>query len=228
MRRIAAWTNLSETTFVLPPSVPKADYRLRIFTPRGETPFAAHPTIGSAHAVIEHGLVSNSADSLVQECGVGLLRLTVERRGTEQMIFVDAPVAQFSDVDAVHLDTISLAVDANPRKDTPPQIVDVGPRWLIMDLGLGDAVQALYPHMEQIACISASLRIAGITVFGRSTDPKVAVQVRSFAPIAGILEDPVCGSANACVAAYLDHWGVRFSGKLEYVASQGRELGRDG
>jgi hypothetical protein len=123
---------------VLPPSVPKADYRLRIFTPRGETPFAGHPTIGSAHAVIEHGLVSNSADSLVQECGVGLLRLTVERRGTEQMIFVDAPVAQFSDVDAVHLDTISLAVDANPRKDTPPQIVDVGPRWLIMDLGLGD------------------------------------------------------------------------------------------
>lgn len=228
MQSIAAWTNLSETTFVLPPSVRHADYRLRIFTPRGEIPFAGHPIIGSAHAVIEHGLVSNSADSLVQECGVGLLRLTVERRVTEQMIFVDAPGATFADVDAAHLDMIPLALDAHPRQDTPPQIVDVGSRWLIIDLGSGDAVQALHPNMEQIAHVSASLGIAGITVFGRSTDARTAVQVRSFAPLAGILEDPVCGSGNACVAAYLDRWGVRFAGKLEYVASQGRELGRDG
>jgi PhzF family phenazine biosynthesis protein len=228
MQRIAAWTNLSETTFVLPAPVSTADYQLRIFTPRGEIPFAGHPTIGSAHAVMEQGLRSQTVDSLVQECGVGLVRLTVEGQAAEQMIFFDAPAAKFSDVDAVHLEAIPFALAASPRQDAPPQIVEVGPRWLIVDLGSGDAVQALRPQMEQIVRLSESLRIAGITVFGRSVDPKAAVKVRSFAPIAGVLEDPVCGSGNASVAAYLDHWGVRFDGALEYVASQGRELGRDG
>lgn len=228
MQRIAAWTNLSETTFVLPPSVPNASYRLRIFTPRCEVPFAGHPTIGSAHAVVEQGLVSNTASSLIQECRAGLLRLTIERQAGETMIFVDAPVATLRDVDAVSLDAIPQALGVSPREGTIPQIVDVGPRWLIVDLAAGDVVRTLQPSLEQIARLSDSLRIAGITVFGRTNDARSALKVRSFAPIAGVSEDPVCGSGNASVAAYLDHWGIRFAGKLEYVASQGRELGRDG
>ena len=228
MQRIAAWMNLSETTFVLPPSVPNASYRLRIFTPRGEVPFAGHPTIGSAHAVIEQGLLSNTDSSLIQECGAGLLRLTIERKASETMIFVDAPIAKFQDVDEASLVLIPRALGVNPRGGTLPQIVDVGPRWLIVDLGASDIVQTLKPNLEQIAYLSESLRIVGITVFGRDNDSLSALKVRSFAPIAGIAEDPVCGSGNASVAAYLDHWGIRFSGKLEYIASQGRELGRDG
>jgi PhzF family phenazine biosynthesis protein len=228
MQRIAAWTNLSETTFVLPPSGPNVTYRLRIFTPRGELPFAGHPTIGSAHAVIEHGLVSDTASSLVQECGAGLLRLTIERQGTERMIFVDAPLAKLQDVDAVSLDAIPRALGARPREETIPQIVDVGPKWLIVDLGTSDIVQNLKPNLEQITHLSESMRIVGITVFGRTGDSKEILKVRSFGPIAGVFEDPVCGSGNASVAAYLDHWGIRFSGKLDYIASQGREIGRDG
>ena len=228
MQRIAAWMNLSETTFVLPPSVPNASYRLRIFTPRGEVPFAGHPTIGSAHAVIEQGLLSNTDSSMIQECGAGLLRLTIERRASETSLFVDTPIAQFQDVDEASLNLIPRALGVNPQGDTLPQIVDVGPKWLIVDLGVSDIVQTLKPNLEQIAYLSESLRIVGITVFGRDNDSLSVLKVRSFAPIAGIAEDPVCGSGNASVAAYLDDWGIRFSGRIEYIASQGRELGRDG
>jgi PhzF family phenazine biosynthesis protein len=228
MQRIAAWTNLSETTFVLPPSVPSADYRLRIFTPRGELPFAGHPTIGSAHAVLEQGMVSAAADSLVQECGAGLLKLTVERQETEKRIFVEAPQAAFREIGAAHLDELVLALGAQPQKGSHPRIVNVGPKWLIVDLGAGEVVHALTPNLEQVSRLSAALDITGITIFGQSTDPQSRLTVRSFAPIAGVPEDPVCGSGNACVGAYLDHARISFSGKLEYVASQGRELGRDG
>jgi PhzF family phenazine biosynthesis protein len=94
MQRLAAWTNLSETTFVLRPTAAGADYRLRIFTPRSELPFAGHPTVGSAHAVLEAGLVPADATRLVQECRAGLLPLRVERDGSARRIFVRVPEAR--------------------------------------------------------------------------------------------------------------------------------------
>jgi PhzF family phenazine biosynthesis protein len=220
MQRVAAWTNLSETTFVLPPSSPAADYRLRIFTPRAELPFAGHPTIGSAHAVIEAGIVKPKGGRLRQECGAGILELQVDG----DTLWLDSPSATetaFSDVPALEK---MLGAKAKGK----PSIINVGPRWLVAELADAKAVAALVPDMQTLADLSNRLSIGGVTVYGASSDGSSAVHVRSFAPAHGIPEDPVCGSGNISVAAYLQlsGQGTRFG--TGYVARQGMQLGRDG
>ena len=208
MQRIAGWTNLSETTFLLKSD--KADYRLRIFTPRQELPFAGHPTIGSAHAALESGFVSRKS-SLKQECGAGILDLTVE----DNWIYVRAPQPKLTRLE----------------KRTPwgeALRVDVGPVWIVAELEDAAALAALEPDMAAIAELSRSLEATGVTLFARAEDGRSEIQVRSFAPLHGVPEDPVCGSGNISVAAYL-----RFLGKIEdlgspYLARQGMQLGRDG
>jgi PhzF family phenazine biosynthesis protein len=222
MQRVAAWTNLSETTFVLPPSSPAADYRLRIFTPRAELPFAGHPTIGSAHAVLEAGIVKPNNGRLRQECGAGILDLQVDG----DTLWLDSPLATdtaLSDSDVRELEKI-LKVKA---KNTP-LIINVGPRWLVAELADSAAVDALSPDMQILTELSNRLSIGGVTVYGAASDGNSAMHVRSFAPAHGIAEDPVCGSGNISVAAYLQKsgQGKRFGDR--YVARQGMQLGRDG
>ncbi|HTP60735.1 MAG TPA: PhzF family phenazine biosynthesis protein [Burkholderiales bacterium] len=219
MQRIAAWTNLSETTFLLPPSSAAADYRLRIFTPRAELPFAGHPTIGSAHAVIEAGIVKPKGGKLRQECGAGVLDLEVDGA----TIWLDAPPATDTPVDAVDLDFLEKILKA--KSTGVPRIMNVGPRWLIADLGGAGEVAALAPDMAALAELSNRLSIGGVTVYGTATDGRSAVHVRSFAPAHGIPEDPVCGSGNISVAAYLMATG---RSRANYVARQGMQMGRDG
>ena len=217
MQRIAGWTNLSETTFVLPPSAGGADYRLRIFTPRAELPFAGHPTIGSAHAVLEAGIAKPKNGLLKQECGAGILALEVEG----DTLWLDSPQATDSAVGEISvLDEILTA-----KIKGTPRIVNVGPRWLIAELADAKAVAALSPDMAAIAELSNRLQIGGITVYGETGAADAAIHVRSFAPAHGIPEDPVCGSGNISVAAYLRKAG-RFG--RGYVARQGMQLGRDG
>jgi PhzF family phenazine biosynthesis protein len=220
MQRVAAWTNLSETTFVLPPTTPAADYLLRIFTPRFELPFAGHPTIGSAHAVLEAGIVKPKNGRLKQECGAGVLELQVEG----DTLWLDSPKASespFSEVAA-----LERMLGAKARGT--PLIMNVGPRWLVAELANAEAVGALNPDMPALAELSNRLSIGGVTVYGAASDGKSALHVRSFAPAHGIPEDPVCGSGNISVAAYLKGSGQagRFGGR--YVARQGMQLGRDG
>lgn len=228
MQRIAAWTNLSETTFVLPETVAGADYRLRIFTPRQELPFAGHPTIGSAHAILESGLVKPVAGRLVQECGAGLLGLRVEGDRADRRIFVKVPQPKIQQIDAAFYAVINAALGAQAVADAPPLLVNVGPVWLVVDLGNAETVNNLRPDLTAIAQLSAQLPIAGITVFGRTLTTDPALCVRSFAPACGVAEDPVCGSGNASVAAFLAHAGMLDAIGYHYVASQGRALGRDG
>ena len=209
MQRIAGWTNLSETTFLLKSS--KADYRLRIFTPRQELPFAGHPTIGSAHAALEAGFVERKA-SLTQECGAGILELTVE--GDE--IFVRGPQARIADV----------------RRKLPFASkllrIDVGPVWVVGEAASSQALAALRPDMAALTAFTLDHEATGVTVFAASDDGESAIHVRSFAPAHGVPEDPVCGSGNLSVAAYLrqrnqvERFGAR------YVARQGMQVGRDG
>ena len=220
MQRIAAWTNLSETTFVLPPASPGADYRLRIFTPRAELPFAGHPTIGSAHAVIEAGLVKPKGGRLRQECGTGILDLEVEG----QTIWLDAPPATDIPVDAADLGLLEKILNA--KSSGVPRIMNVGPRWLIADLGDAAKVGALAPDMAALAELSNRLSIGGVTVYGAAADGRSSVHVRSFAPAHGIPEDPVCGSGNISVAAYL--MMTTGQGATNYIARQGMQMGRDG
>ena len=227
MQRIAHWTNLSETTFVVPTSQPGADYALRIFTPASELPFAGHPTIGSAHAVIEAGLVSSDTTRLVQECGAGLLAIDVEAESNgRRKLFVTAPAVRFRAFDAAQADTLARALGA-PIVGMPA-IAAVGPVWLVVQLESGVAVESLRPDMPAIAALSARLELTGITVFGTTSGGRDAIAVRSFAPAHGIVEDPVCGSGNISVAAYLQRTGALPDILPVYSATQGGALGRDG
>lgn len=222
MQRIAGWTNLSETTFVLPPGGAGADYRLRIFTPRAELPFAGHPTIGSAHAVLEAGIVSPRDGRLRQECGAGVLDLQAE----DGQLWVRAPATTLTKLDPRYVDGVGEALGA--RITTAPLIVSVGPVWLVVDLGSATTVAALQPDMAAIGRLSAPLGITGMTVFGAAHDGDAAIHVRSFAPAHGVPEDPVCGSGNISVAAYIARSGLLARYGHCYASRQGMQLDRDG
>lgn len=222
MQRIAAWTNLSETTFVLPPSSPAADYLLRIFTPRAELPFAGHPTIGSAHAVLEAGIARPTAGRLRQECGAGILELQVDG----DTLWLESPPATDTRLADIELNALSKSL--NSTVSGAPCIINVGPRWLVAELASAEAVAALVPDMQGLTELSTRLSIGGVTVFGAASDGRSAVHVRSFAPAHGIPEDPVCGSGNISVAAYLRKCGQGERFGARYVARQGMQLGRDG
>ena len=227
MQAIARWTNLSETTFVLPPAQ-GGDYRLRIFTPANELPFAGHPTLGSAHAALEAGIVPAARTAFVQECGMGLLRLSVEQAGPERLIFLEAPPASLTPADDAHLDEVAAALGIPDVPGIRPLIVNVGPAWLVIDLGDGELVGSLTPRMSALASVSKAMHITGVTVFGRQSGIDARLRVRSFAPAEGVPEDPVCGSGNVGVAAYLRETGQLGPVGAFYTASQGREVGRDG
>lgn len=222
MQSIAAWTNLSETTFVCTPTDQRADYRLRIFTPKRELPFAGHPTIGSAHAVLRHGLKPQAAGRLVQECGKGLVDIKIDG----ERLLLALPEPQFREATLSQLAAVADGLGVMPADIQRAAIIDVGPVWFTVQLPSGDAVRTLAPDMGKLAALN-SIGITGVSVFGGypqgvGTD----VEVRSFAPGDGIPEDPVCGSGNGCVAALVRRDGVLKT--QTYVASQGRCLGRDG
>jgi PhzF family phenazine biosynthesis protein len=208
MQRIACWTNLSETTFLLKSE--RADYRLRIFTPRQELPFAGHPTIGSAHAALEAGFVPRKK-KLVQECGAGLITLSVEDDGR---IFLRGPPPKIERLDTT-IPSVPLAPGAKVLK------IDVGPVWVVGEMTDAAALAALKPDMTALAEWSHAIGVTGTTVFAPAKD--AAIHVRSFAPAHAVPEDPVCGSGNLSVAHYV---GTRFGSS--YVSRQGMQLGRDG
>lgn len=216
MQRIAGWTNLSETTFLLPPTQPGASYRLRIFTPRQELPFAGHPTVGSAHAALESGFAKAVNGRLKQECGAGVLDLTLEEQDGVRRIFVRAPEPKVKPVEA------PLFGEARALR------VDVGPVWVVVDLGRAQAVDALDPDMPAIEKMSHALDATGVTVFGRTGSAEMPIHVRSFAPAHGVPEDPVCGSGNVSVGAFLRQTGLLKEFGASYTARQGMQVGRDG
>jgi PhzF family phenazine biosynthesis protein len=215
MQRIACWTNLSETTFLLKSR--EADYRLRIFTPRQELPFAGHPTIGSAHAALESGFVSRKK-RLVQECGAGLIELSVEDDGR---IFLRGPAAKTEPLSPV-IPSIPLVPGGKVIK------VDVGPVWVVAEVSDAAALAALKPDMTALAEWSDALHVTGTTVFAPSADSLSKIHVRSFAPAHGVPEDPVCGSGNLSVGVFLRENGLLDRFGRNYVARQGMQLGRDG
>lgn len=225
MQHIAAWTNLSETTFVLAPTQAGADYRLRIFTPRSELPFAGHPSVGTAHALLEAERVPVKS-ALVQECAAGLLPVRVVGTSASRRILVRTPRARFADLPAAVHAPIAQAIGA--KLLAAPRIVTVGPDWVICDLGDEASVRGLKPDMQALIALRRSVGSAYFAVFGRATGADFAIAVRAFCPADGIPEDPVTGSANASIGAYLHASGELAAIGAEYRASQGRELGRNG
>ena len=222
MQAIAGWTNLSETTFVCAPSDERADYRLRIFTPKRELPFAGHPTIGSAHAVLRHGLKGKTAGRLVQECGKGLVDIKIEG----DRLFLALPEPRFREPSASQVAAVAEALGVKTADIRRASIVDVGPVWFTLQLPSAGTVAALCPDMGRLAALG-SIGITGVNVFGlHDAGAGADLEVRSFAPGEGVPEDPVCGSGNGCVAALVRR--DRVLQAHSYVAGQGRCLGRDG
>jgi PhzF family phenazine biosynthesis protein len=223
MQAIAAWLNLSETTFVLPPTQAGADYRLRIFTPRQELPFAGHPSVGTAHAVLERGLVTPRDGRLVQECGAGLLPIRVDGEGRQRRLHVRAPRG-------VELAADPVAILSSLRTERfgvlRPVIIDNGPRWWCIELADEAAVRTLVPDLQAMAKASVATSAVGVAVFAHCPDESYALVVRAFVPADGIPEDPVTGSANAAISARLHANGALPA--QSFLSSQGREVGRDG
>lgn len=215
MQGFANWTNLSETTFVLPASDPVADYRVRIFTPKAELPFAGHPTLGTAHAVIEAGLALPKGGRLVQQCAVGLVELTVGEGGLSFKL-PRYSLAELTDPEA----TGWIGAEVKGAA----QAVDVGPIWLVAQLAEVAALENLAHDPARLTRYYEATGMTGATLF--SVDGERVV-VRSFAPGDGIPEDPVCGSGNGAVAAFRLAAGQVRAGD-RYRASQGRQVGRVG
>ena len=218
MQAIANWTNLSETTFVTPATDASADYSVRIFTPKSELPFAGHPTLGTAHAVIEAGLATPKNGKVVQQCAVGLVEVSVAGTG------LSFRLPRYAYEEAPEAGQLAAALGEGAIKGAP-QIVNVGPRWVIAELASAETVEQLQPDLQILADYDRAQSTTGMTVYADKADGGIVV--RSFAPADGIAEDPVCGSGNGAVAAYRLK-AQQVSAGSEYVASQGRQVGRDG
>jgi PhzF family phenazine biosynthesis protein len=239
MLKIANWTNLSETTFFQQPSPNSgADYRLRIWTPGGELPFAGHPTVGSAHAYIERGGARLDPEVMRQECSAGVLKLSSVGEGSKRLVFAETPEAKFVHDFSTSVEAISTALGAPIATETPPASFDNGPVWLFTPMQSSEAIAALKPDMGVVERLSRDFSVTGIAAFAlldhpANPDPQgqiegPAVHIRCFAPAFGVPEDPVTGSANGALPSYLERFGLLDRTGREYVAMQGMELGRDG
>ena len=234
MARIANWTNLSETTFVLPPDDPTADYRLRIFTPHRELPFAGHPTLGSAAAWLDAGGAPKHEDRIVQECGAGLvdIRRTPRRGGpsadslttataepSETLAFAAPDRLRSGPLDDAYVDQIAVALGVDRSEILGHQWADNGPGWAAVRLAGAEQVLALTPDFSAIP--DAKLGVLGAHPEGSEHE----YEIRAFVPGVGVAEDPVTGSLNASVAQWLIGENLAPN---SYTATQGTALGRSG
>ncbi len=214
MQRLAHWTNLSETTFVLPPTRPGADYRVRIFTPVAELPFAGHPTLGTCHAWLEHGGAPAAGDAIVQECAAGLVHI---RRSPDGLAFAAPPLIRSGPVDPDELAHVAATINLDADAIVAAEWADNGPGWIAILLDSAAAVLAVTPGL-----VDHEVGLVGPHPPG---SPE-AFELRAFFPKDGATtEDPVTGSLNASVAQWLLRSG---RAQAPYVAAQGTALGRAG
>lgn len=229
MQQFAHWTNLSETTFLLAPTDPCADYRVRIFTPSSELPFAGHPTIGTCHAWLEAGGQPATTGTVVQECGVGLVQL---RHSDGRLAFAAPGLIRGGPVDEVDVEQVCKVLQIDRSEIVDAQWADNGPGWIAVRLADAEAVLSLEPDFGAVE--SYDIGVVGpspIGVIGKvgavaATGGEPAVEVRAFFRAGGqAAEDPVTGSLNAALAQWLLADGTL---SAPYVASQGTALGRAG
>lgn len=227
MQAIANWTNLSETTFVLPATDSQADYQVRIFTPQNELPFAGHPTIGTAHALLEAGLIIAKEGKLVQQCGAGLVALTVSELNH---ISFELPQPKITPLDTTQTQKLAEILKCQIDTQWNAALVDVGARWVVLQAVNAEAVLAAQPDFAALKQHDLEMKVGGATVYGfyENNDEQKHIEVRSFAPSIGINEDPVCGSGNGSVVSFIRYHGILPAQNDQVLSSQGRVLGRDG
>ena len=217
MQQFANWTHLSETTFLLPPTDPEADYRVRIFTPAAELPFAGHPTLGSCYAWLQAGGQPHHPDRIVQQCAKGLVPL---RRSGQRLAFA-APTLQRSAPSPILLAQIASALGLQAQQILAAQLLDNGPVWLGLLLDAPQTVLELTPDHLALKALGVKVGVAAVVKNAAAEQ----LQVRAFAAPVDVAEDPVTGSLNASLAQWLiadQHLPP------QYLAAQGICLGRDG
>ena len=227
MQAIAHWTNLAETTFILPPTRPEADYRVRIFTTQKEIAFAGHPSIGSAHTLIDAGLQPRQAGLIVQECQAGLLPIRYRPEQPDNTYSVRVPRSKWlhyaDETDAVFCN----ALPAHYWTALKPALVEGGRRWWLAQLPDERSVRGFQPNRYAIETLAQATGSLGLCLFAASSEPGVDLVVRAFPLGVGIDEDPASGAANAAIAAFLHETGHLSDIGYSYRVSQGREIGRD-
>ena len=215
MHAFTSWTNLSEATFLLPPTDPAADYRVRIFCPGRELPFAGHPTLGTCHAWLEAGGVAHG-DVIVQECGAGLVRI---RREGDVLAFAAPALQRSGPLDEADVERIAHGLGLTRSDIVDHQWCDNGPGWQAVLLESADQVLTLEPDPTILAGLD-------IGVVGPHSSGDIDYEVRAFFPgNSGLTEDPVTGSLNAALAQWLIGSG---RAPATYLAAQGTAMGRAG
>jgi PhzF family phenazine biosynthesis protein len=227
MQAIARWTRLPETTFVFPATREDASYRLRIFSPRHEVPFAGHPSVGTAHAVLDAGVAVPREGILVQEGAAGLLPLRVQGSGAQRTIAVRTPRASVVEVVDAADARLGAALPGLARGALPPALMDGGRRWWLVELASESVLRGAEPDWDAVARLAIDSGSMGVCVFARSDDPVYYLAVRAFVGAPARFEDAASGAANATLAAWLAARGALPGNGGFYRASQGREVGHD-
>lgn len=221
MQRFANWTNLSETTFLLEPTRPEADYRVRIFTPVDELPFAGHPTLGTAHAWLTRGGQPREAAELVQECGVGLVSVRAGggEGGAGEYAFAAPPLLRSGRMEQATLDQAVDSLGVDPSRVLGSNWVDNGPGWIGIRLDTARTVLDLRPDFAAMGTLNLGV------IGAYDADGPADYEVRAFVPSLAVPEDPVTGSVNAGLAQWMRRDG---NAPENYTVQQGTVLGRGG
>lgn len=227
MQRFAAWTNLVETTFLLPPEDERASYRVRIFTPTKEIPFAGHPSIGTAHAALDTRFAKATDGRLIQECGAGLLPIRIEGLHERRELFVQAPRATDLTADARGANVLRKALADRPLGTLPPALINGGRRWWVAEFADEASVRTWKPDHAAIGELATLDDCLGLCVFARCARSNYQLVVRAFPAGVGIVEDPASGAANGLIAAWIALREPEGALAHGYRVSQGREIGHD-
>ncbi|KPL49385.1 phenazine biosynthesis protein PhzF family [Xanthomonas axonopodis] len=228
MQAIARWTKLPETTFVFPAENAQSSYRLRMFSPQKEVPFAGHPSVGTAHAVLEAGLAAPQDGVLVQDGIAGRLPLRVEQRGGHRSIAIRTPRARVAEQVDADDPRLRDALQGWPLGTLPPALMDGGRTWWVVELANEAALRGLQPDWDAIAGLAESTGSMGVFAYARAGAPGAYdLAVRAFVGNGRRFEDAASGAANAVVAAWLDSRDALPGTDRRYVVSQGREIGFD-
>jgi PhzF family phenazine biosynthesis protein len=228
MQAIARWTRLPETTFVFPAQSGDASYGIRIFSPRREVPFAGHPSVGTAHAVLDAGLATPRDGLLVQDGIAGKLPLKVVGDGAARTVAVRTPRARVRDIARPGDARLRAALAGLQLGALPPVLMDGGRRWWLAELADEAHLRAMQPDWDAIAALAEATDSMGLFVYARSSDPVYYFAVRAFVGAPARFEDAASGAANATLAAWLAERGA-LPGEPGgfYRVSQGREVGHD-
>lgn len=218
MQRISHWLNLSETTFLLPATQPEADYRVRIFTPEQELPFAGHPTLGSCHAWLAAGHTSKQNGVVVQESAIGCVSI---RRYSDMLSFSAPPLLRSGPLSEDELESVSAFLKINPEEIVDAAWIDNGPGWMGVRLASAEQVLAIQPDVGW----STSLSIGVVGPHDTAADAQFEVRAFYKAEKGALIEDPVTGSLNASLGQWLYNAGIV---EGDYIAAQGTAIGRKG